>query len=150
MNTDETPAPREPWKHVPKSAETRAKIAASMRGNANRRNGKRRPPETLKKAVPVYFPPAVLAALDAHLKHAPEKNVPALSLAPLPPRLESTQTAIPPPEPFPRFFKSDHLAKFPQGNKKTRSVLRAGFFAIKEQTGILKDCVIRLLILAVL
>lgn len=66
MNT----APREPWKHTPKSPETRAKIAATLRGNTNRRNGKRRAPETLRRAVPVYFPPAVLAALDAHLTHA--------------------------------------------------------------------------------
>ena len=71
METD-TAETREPWKHEPRSPETRAKIAAALRGNANRRNGKRRAPETLRKPVPVYFPPEILAALDAHLTHAKE------------------------------------------------------------------------------
>ena len=64
----------EPWKHVQKSAETKAKIAASMRGNQNRK-GKRKPPEERFEKVFIYFAPAVLAALDSHLaKHGGKRS----------------------------------------------------------------------------
>lgn len=60
------PEKLEPWKHVPKSAETKAKISASMRGNSNRK-GKTKPPETRPKKAFISLPPAVLDALDAHI-----------------------------------------------------------------------------------
>lgn len=42
----------EPWKHAPKSSETKAKISASMRGNANRA-GKTKAAKRVRIAVSV-------------------------------------------------------------------------------------------------
>lgn len=42
----------EAWKHAPKSAATKAKIAASMRGNANR-NGKTKEVKRVRLAISV-------------------------------------------------------------------------------------------------
>lgn len=64
----------EPWKHVPKSEATKAKISASMRGNVNAR-GKRLPPDKHRVAVRITFAPAVFAALENHLaKHGGKRS----------------------------------------------------------------------------
>ena len=64
----------EPWKHKPKTAEAKAKISASMRGNSNKK-GKTKPPEERLEKTFVSFPPAVAAALKTHIeKHGLKRS----------------------------------------------------------------------------
>lgn len=56
----------EPWKHVPRTAETKAKISASMRGK-NRGNGNaRKPREQHRVHIGLSVAPETLAALKAY------------------------------------------------------------------------------------
>ena len=61
----------EAWKHAPKSASTRAKISASMRGKKNRR-GVRKPASARGVSVCIAFPRPVFDALKSRLARTGE------------------------------------------------------------------------------
>lgn len=63
----------EAWKHAPKSAATRAKISASMRGKKNRK-GFRKPASEHGVSVSVAFPRSLFEALNSRLAETGEKR----------------------------------------------------------------------------
>lgn len=56
----------EPWKHAPKTAETKAKISASMRGKNRGNAHARKPPERHRVRVGLSVAPETFAALKAY------------------------------------------------------------------------------------
>lgn len=63
MSMTEMKKKSEPWKHAPRSAETRAKISASMRGKNRGNANAKKPARERRVVVSASVAPATLSAL---------------------------------------------------------------------------------------